>query len=131
MQVFLPYPSFQDSVNVLDQARLGKQRVECFQLLNAILYNTGWRHHPAAVMFYDYPDALRLYGRLACLRWMKIGHKDSLLNEFDGPDDPIMPPWLGGPIHETHRSNLIRKYSGYYCYFFKEDGSLEYFWPGR
>ena len=36
MQTFLPYKSFVKSLNCLDNKRLGKQRVEAMQILNAI-----------------------------------------------------------------------------------------------
>lgn len=36
MQTFLPYPSFSESARVLDNRRLGKQRVECLQILNTL-----------------------------------------------------------------------------------------------
>ena len=36
MQTFLPYPSFDASAKVLDYRRLGKQRVEAYQILNTI-----------------------------------------------------------------------------------------------
>lgn len=36
MQTFLPYDSFKKSARVLDQRRLGKQRVECLQILGAL-----------------------------------------------------------------------------------------------
>lgn len=44
MQTFLPYPNFAASARVLDNRRLGKQRVECVQILKAIQpgYATGW-----------------------------------------------------------------------------------------
>lgn len=49
MQTFLPYASFVDSARALDLERLGKQRVETFQLLRALTApDHGWRHHPAA-----------------------------------------------------------------------------------
>ncbi len=37
MQTFLPYPDFKESFRALDSKRLGKQRVEAFQILNAIM----------------------------------------------------------------------------------------------
>lgn len=37
MQTFLPYPNFAESAKVLDYRRLGKQRVECMQLLVALV----------------------------------------------------------------------------------------------
>ena len=36
MQTFLPYPSFEETASILDYRRLGKQRVEGFQILNII-----------------------------------------------------------------------------------------------
>ena len=36
MQTFLPYKSFEESAKVLDWRRLGKQRVEGMQIINAI-----------------------------------------------------------------------------------------------
>lgn len=36
MQTFLPYPSFDLCARVLDDKRLGKQRVECLQILKAL-----------------------------------------------------------------------------------------------
>mgnify|MGYP001181886526 FL=1 len=36
MQTFLPYESFRKSAEVLDWRRLGKQRVEGMQIINAI-----------------------------------------------------------------------------------------------
>ena len=36
MQTFLPYPDFAESAKVLDNKRLGKQRVECLQIMKAL-----------------------------------------------------------------------------------------------
>ena len=63
MQTFLPYPSFTESAAVLDGPRLGKQRVEAFQLLRALTVpDYGWRHHPAAKMWAHRVPALVAYG---------------------------------------------------------------------
>ena len=40
MQTFLPYKSFEQSAQVLDWRRLGKQRVEGMQIINAITGKT-------------------------------------------------------------------------------------------
>ena len=51
MQTFLPYPDFAASAAALDQARLGKQRVETLQALRALVIpDYGWRQHPAIRM---------------------------------------------------------------------------------
>lgn len=37
MNTFLPYPDFQESAKCLDNKRLGKQRIETWQIYNAII----------------------------------------------------------------------------------------------
>ena len=53
MQTFLPYESFEESASVLDWRRLGKQRVEGMQIINAINNpkKQGWQNHPATIMW--------------------------------------------------------------------------------
>ena len=36
MQTFLPYEDFRESVRSLDDKRLGKQRVEAYQIISAL-----------------------------------------------------------------------------------------------
>ncbi|HEY9473227.1 MAG TPA: MSMEG_6728 family protein, partial [Mycobacteriales bacterium] len=63
MQTFLPYPGFTDCAGVLDQRRLGKQRVEALQVLRGLTVpDYGWRHHPAVKMWAGYEEALVRYG---------------------------------------------------------------------
>ena len=67
MQTFLPHESFEKSAQVLDWRRLGKQRVEGMQIINAITGKTrkdgkpykGWINHPCSVMWRDYAPALK------------------------------------------------------------------------
>ena len=64
MQTFLPYPDFQQSLGALDYRRLGKQRVEAFQILNVLTNSTiklGWRNHPAVLMWKGYERGLWKY----------------------------------------------------------------------
>lgn len=59
MQTFLPYQSFSDSASALDRQRLGKQRVEAWQILQALTgASRGWAHHPAAKMWRGFERAL-------------------------------------------------------------------------
>jgi hypothetical protein len=52
VQTFLPYPDFRSTARVLDQRRLGKQRVEALQVLRGLIRpGYGWRHHPAVKMW--------------------------------------------------------------------------------
>ena len=52
MQTFLPYPDLRASCVVLDDRRLGKQRVETFQILRALTWpEYAWKNHPAVRMW--------------------------------------------------------------------------------
>lgn len=67
MQTFLPYADFKQSAEVLDKQRLGKQRVEAYQILRALLGITnGWIHHPATKMWRGYERALAEYAMAMC-----------------------------------------------------------------
>ena len=54
MQTFLPYPSKRESLDALDNKRLNKQILECYQILNILTGNSksnAWRNHPAVLMW--------------------------------------------------------------------------------
>ena len=134
MQTFLPYADFQKSVEVLDYKRLGKQRVETFQVLNILLERTptkGWRNHPVTLMWTGYESALKLYQNLTISEWKKRGYNNNMSYESIDPGTLIMPPWFGNEdFHRSHRSNLLRKDYSYYSQYFDEPIDLEYYWPG-
>ena len=133
MQTFLPYPSFEKSLVCLDFKRLGKQRVEAFQILNIILKRTntkGWKNHPSVKMWKNYPNALKLYLNLSIKEWIKRGYQNSM--QFEKIRGKIkMPFWIGNKrFHAAHRSNLLRKDKNYYSKFkWKENSNLPYSWP--
>lgn len=148
MQTFLPYPDFAASARVLDDRRLGKQRVEALQVLRAnIRPGYGWRHHPAVLMWRGHEEALARYGVEICREWKRRGHADScegkILDEARacGVDhvrtqsqlasDDALPRWLGDPaFHRSHRSALVRKDDRYSAQFPDADPELAYVWPG-
>jgi len=141
VQTFLPYPSFVESARALDSRRLGKQRVETFQLLRALTVpGHGWRHHPAAKMWDGHLPALVSYGLVMTDAWIAEGRADTVRDkilpfapEVDGipQDDLDLPPWLGDPaLHLSHRSNLIRKDAAFYRPKFGDvPDDLPYVWP--
>lgn len=138
MQTFLPYDSFSRSAGVLDQARLGKQRVETLQVLRALVIpDYGWQSHPAMRMWMGYIPALAAYGLAMTREWIARGHADTVWEqilefapEADG-DDVALPPWFGDEaFHESHRSNLITKSPEVYGPLFPDTrGGLPYVWP--
>lgn len=137
MQTFLPYPGFANSARVLDRQRLGKQRVEAYQILRALRgVSTGWVNHPATKMWRGYENALCLYGINMCIEWVSRGYKDTLMDKFikladPDPDALVLPPWLGDfDLHASHRSNLLRKDPAHYSQFgWVESDDLPYVWP--
>jgi len=133
MQTFLPYADLQESVRVLDYRRLGKQRVETFQVLNILLDRTptkGWRNHPVTRMWTGYEAALQLYQNYTIAEWIKRGYKNTMQFEVFDAAEVLMPSWFGcDDFHRSHRSNLLRKDYEYYSQYFDEPNDIEYFWP--
>ncbi len=144
MQTFLPYPDDRASAAVLDDKRLGKQRVETLQILRALTWHSyGWRNHPAVRMWRGFVPALVAYGVAVCDEWVARGRADAVkpvLLEFAGGAEPSWqqlhasgqrPPWLGlEALHESHRSALVRKDPEHYRpYFPHVPDDLPYLWP--
>ncbi|TXK34812.1 MSMEG_6728 family protein [Nonomuraea sp. C10] len=149
MQTFLPYPDFARTADVLDPLRLGKQRVECLQVLRALTVpGYGWRHHPVVKMWAGFEEALVRYGLEVCRHWCSLGRADTCAGtltrelaehcgtpaarsqaELAGSGE--LPPWLGDPaLHLSHRSALLRKDPAFYRPIFgDEPDDLEYVWP--
>jgi len=133
MQTFLPFSDFTASAHVLDRQRLGKQRVEAWQILNALSRTSGgWINHPAVRMWAGHEASLCDYARAICDEWISRGYKDTMRDRF--PTASGEPPtWVGDEaFHMTHRSMLIQKNPDYYRPLFPgtpED--LEYIWPAR
>ena len=137
MQTFLPVPDFAESARVLDDARLGKQRVEAYQIIRTLDGVTrGWRNHPAVRMWRGFEPALIVYTLAVCDEWDRRGHADSVREKLavhfreDG-GQVLLPDWLGhDALHASHRSNLLRKDPEFYGrYGWTDPSDLPYFWP--
>lgn len=131
MQTFLPYPTFQRSVEVLDTRRLGKQRVEALQIYRALTVSGyGWARHPAVNMWRGYEEALLEYKNTCIHEWIRRGYNNNM-EISPVPSDIIYPHWLGNEdFHASHRANLLRKEPEYYRqYNWQENPNLEYVWP--
>lgn len=108
MQTFLPYEEFDESASVLDDKRLGKQRVETFQIMSALLdvklvtsvigkagieelppsewylaerQNRSWMNHPAVKMWRGYTLWLYSYQVAVCAEWITRGFRDTCANK--------------------------------------------------
>lgn len=150
MQTFLPYADFPRSAAVLDDRRLGKQRVEALQILRALVRpQYGWKHHPAVRMWAGHEEALATYGAAICADWVGRGRVDTCATTMlvdaaasgvgTGRDQQqlaaagLLPTWLGDPaFHRSHRAALVRKDADFYgAHFPGVDPDLPYVWPGR
>jgi len=117
MQTFLPLPNFRQTAKVLDNKRLGKQRVETLQIYNNLVgKKTRWYNHPAVQMWKVYENVLLQYGVLICREWQQRGFNDTLHNKFNDilvskiPVEFVYPEWYGNEkFHSRHRSRLLFK----------------------
>lgn len=147
MQTFLPFPDFQKSVEILDRQRLGKQRVETYQILKALKQggglHRGWSKHPAARMWAGFELALLKYQEVTCKEWTeRRGYKDTCWEksyalfsseelERYHAEDYDLPTWFGNKaFHLAHASNLLRKAPEFYAHIVgTTNPELEYVWP--
>lgn len=135
VNTFLPWPDMKRTAQLLDNKRLGKQRVEALQILRANLGLTkGWVNHPAAVMWRGHEGYLYMYTQAMCMEWVERGYEDNVqaqLQELSKSHtiEGWNPPWWWGKdkIHKSHRSNLKRKDPVWYRFRVRND--LPYQWP--
>ena len=146
MQTFLPYKDFKASAECLDMKRLGKQRVEAYQILKILMGlgkvnkngKVAWENHPAVRMWRGYEYFLKDYIAAICAEWVYRGYKDTIAQKTSDLFRnttiamKVKPPeWLGNDkFHASHRSNLLRKDKRYYGgYGWLESNDLPYVWP--
>ena len=129
MQTFLPYPDFKKSLQALDYRRLGKQRVESYQIIRAIKYGGGWQHHPTVKMWRGHINALKLYYNLCIDEWVQRGYRNKM-HKMNIRGRIAYPHWFGrDSFHAAHRSNLLRKDQHFYGQFkWSEPSDLPYLW---
>lgn len=117
---------------MLDRKRLGKQRVECIQVVRALVVpGDGWRHHPAATTWRGWLEALGSYSLTCCEVWVAQGFADTCAGTIRADLDAAgvttvrtqadlagvgeLPTWLGDEgFHRSHRSALLTKMPEHY-----------------
>lgn len=110
MQTFLPFPSFADSAEVLDNKRLNKQRVECLQIYNVLTtplaQRVGWHNHPAVLMWAGHTNSLLSYWKFIEIECERRGFKRMAVPKLGTVPRTPMPKWLGDDrFHKSHRLN--------------------------
>ena len=127
MQTFLPFESFKLSLTILDNRRLGKQRVEAMQIINSLhnpLY--GYKHHPIKKLWAKHIDGLKLYHNMCLTEWESRGYVNNM-TYYDLPEEIIIPKF-SPQLYQSHASNLLRKDYGYYSQFLHGSDDMEYVW---
>ena len=127
--------------------RLGKQRVEAYQLLKVNLGlgkrnkngNIAWSNHPAAKMWKGYELLLYMYTTDIISEWKSRGYNDSIQEKIDELKDKYISQkkltyplwlWFSDDLCLSHRSNLIRKLPEHYKQFWPDvPDDLPYVWP--
>ena len=123
MQTFLPYADPEASARVLDVKRLGKQRVECLQVVRGLTVpGYGWRRHPAVTMWTRCLEALARYSLTCCEVWVEAGREDTVAStlradlaaggvtevrsQAELEAAGAVPWWWGHElVHRSHRSH--------------------------
>lgn len=132
MQTFLPHADYKKSAQVLDRLRLGKQRVEGYQILRTLLgISDGWSNHPATKMWRGHERELYAYVTACINEWTQRGYKNTIVLPVPPRHAKGYPWWLGdNRLHSSHRSNLLRKMPNYYVQFkWTDDPAAPYWWP--
>lgn len=154
MQTFLCEPTFHQSIAHLDNKRLGKQRVEAYQILLALgdswawsVYKGdkspdtyGWQNHPAVLMWRGYKTHLKTYYHDCVLEWVKRGYKNTM--STDGitwqqlvVGRTINMNWHTPEFVTSHRCKLLQKnydfYSQYNWNVPDNWQEIDYIWPVR
>lgn len=140
MQIFLPYEDFKKSLRTLDNKRLGKQRVETYQIISAIsrrpkLDGTpykGWLNHPCTVMWKNHLPALKQYLNYSIMEWIERGFKNTMNFEIVN-EEIVIPSFVGNErFHSSHRANLLKKEPDFYNqYGWIENPQDPYVWMDR
>ena len=131
----MPYKDYDKTAKSLDNKRLNKQILECYQVLN-VLSNpsptAGWRNHPAVKMWRGHEFALYNYVQIMITEAQRRGIKTDknsdniyrlrMRHGFDwGMGNPS---WMSDKktmkrITATHKANLFKKEPESYPQFFK------------
>lgn len=132
VNTFVPYDDVHKCARELDWRRLGKQRVEAYQIWRCLKgYTRGWRNHPAVKAWEGYECALAVYCNAMIHEWVLRGYRNtmSFLPHGERPDFPWWWGWM--PVHMSHRAALNRKLGTHYRYEVGEYIYWGYVWPTK
>ena len=153
VQVWLPLPSFRDSLRTLSDEQLRVQRIDIIRLMDSFhevqeselpreLTSRVSAQSPIYKMWRGYEMQLCEYGLHACEEWnnrapvkkeaydfyrMISNHLDWATGE---ESDMGKPNWFGDvDVHISHQAALVRLNPDHYRKYFKVDEGLPLVWP--
>ena len=137
VNTFLISADFDECAKALDNRRLGKQRVEAYQILKAIRGETkGWNNHPATNMWRPYSGALILYMNSMINEFERRGFNNNMVKLK--ANIILRPKWLNWKsLHLSHKCSLLRKDYDHYSKIFilteeeKIYMNYGYVWPAK
>lgn len=125
MQTFMPYKDFAKTAKVLDNKRLNKQILECYQVLNVLSNKdpkAAWRNHPAVKMWRDHEFGLYNYVQAMIVEANTRGIKTDknfanilrLRDTYSRQWGMGNPEWMSNKfimkrVTTTHKANLFKK----------------------
>lgn len=115
VNTFLVIADYAVNATFLDSRRLGKQRVEAMQIINAIEKGSGgWVNHPVSRAWANHVPSLKQYYNCILDEWLKRGYKNTM-TYYTELGDVVHPPWVSEPrIQYAMMAQLIQKNSDYY-----------------
>lgn len=133
MMTFVTSSNPIECAKVLDYRRLGKQRVEAYQILRTLRnHSHGWKNHPAVRMWEGHENALAVYMNAMIDEWILRGYKNTMKKEEISETSPPKFPWwfYWKPLHDSHKAALNRKMSSWYNFDVDECFMTHgYIWP--
>ena len=133
MMTFVTSSNLIECAKALDYRRLGKQRVEAYQILNTLKgHSHGWKNHPAVRMWEGYTGALGMYMNAMIDEWVSRGYKNTMKKEEE--TSTKFPWWFyWKPLHESHKASLKRKEPSQYTHFEVDEIYMKhgYIWPTK
>lgn len=137
MQTFLPYPNFVASARVLDNKRLGKQRVENLQIMQVLLgvqlANTKKQVVGPAKMFYYVEDADGFEFEVDAVEVGEYPNHRAVMEETRKIVDTDPGEWTVEPLKNPGWANhpVIRMWTGYEWQLLKYQKAICEQWAHR
>lgn len=150
VNTFIIVPDIYQTAKMLDDKRLGKQRLEAKQLIDVLerydqtmVLEGGWSTHPATRSWVGYTNALKAYFNIMVEEWISRGNNNTMSMypvdhrlfrivpcSFDGKtakfegnfDQYCYPYWISfPPLYMSHQASLCRKFPEYYKNFLRDE----------